>query len=99
MSSPRSSTAPRSWAPAPSAPACGAGPAITVIGVDVPSVDNSLNAVAPYARAKLNVRVHPEQDPKEAQQAVVEHLREQMPFGLALDGRAARDRARVRCPH
>jgi len=61
------------------------GPAITVIGVDVPSVDSSLNAVAPYARAKLNVRVHPEQDPKEAQQAVVEHLREQMPFGLALE--------------
>ena len=40
------------------------GPAITVIGVDVPSVDNALNAVSPYARAKLNVRVHPEQDPE-----------------------------------
>jgi acetylornithine deacetylase/succinyl-diaminopimelate desuccinylase-like protein len=60
------------------------GPAITVIGVDVPSVDGSLNAVSPYARAKLNVRVHPEQDPKEAQAAVVEHLRKAMPFGLQL---------------
>jgi acetylornithine deacetylase/succinyl-diaminopimelate desuccinylase-like protein len=60
------------------------GPAITVIGVDVPSVDGSLNAVSPYARAKLNVRVHPEQDPKEAQAAVVEHLRKSMPFGLQL---------------
>jgi acetylornithine deacetylase/succinyl-diaminopimelate desuccinylase-like protein len=61
------------------------GPAITVIGVDVPSVDQSLNAVSPYARAKLNVRVHPEQDPKEAQAAVVEHLRQAMPFGVTLD--------------
>ena len=60
------------------------GPAITVIGVDVPSVDNALNAVSPYARAKLNVRVHPEQDPREAQEAVVRHLRDAMPFGISL---------------
>ncbi len=60
------------------------GPAITVIGVDVPSVDASLNAVSPFARAKLNVRVHPQQDPEEAQAAVVEHLRHAMPFGLQL---------------
>ena len=60
------------------------GPAITVIGVDVPSVDNALNAVSPYARAKLNVRVHPEQDPREAQEAVIRHLRDAMPFGIAL---------------
>jgi acetylornithine deacetylase/succinyl-diaminopimelate desuccinylase-like protein len=60
------------------------GPAITVTGIDVPSVDDALNAVAPYARAKLNVRVHPGQDPAQAQQAVLRHLREAMPFGIAL---------------
>jgi len=60
------------------------GPAITVIGVDAPSVDDALNAVSPYARAKLNVRVHPQQDPAEAQAAVVEHLRAQLPFGIEL---------------
>lgn len=60
------------------------GPAITVIGIDVPSVEGSLNAVSPYARAKLNVRVHPEQDPREAQAAVATHLREAMPFGIEL---------------
>ncbi len=32
------------------------GPAITVIGIDVPSVDDAVNAVSPYARAKLSVR-------------------------------------------
>jgi acetylornithine deacetylase/succinyl-diaminopimelate desuccinylase-like protein len=60
------------------------GPAITVIGIDVPSVEGSLNAVSPYARAKLNVRVHPEQDPREAQAAVAAHLRDAMPFGIEL---------------
>lgn len=61
------------------------GPAITVIGIDAPSVDNALNAVSPHARAKLNVRVHPEQDAKEAQDAVIAHLRALRPFGVSLE--------------
>ncbi len=61
------------------------GPAITVIGIDVPSVDGAVNAVSPYARAVLNVRVHPEQDCVEAQEAVMRHLREVRPFGIELD--------------
>jgi acetylornithine deacetylase/succinyl-diaminopimelate desuccinylase-like protein len=58
------------------------GPAITVIGIDVPSVDGAVNAVSPHARAVLNVRVHPEQDSVEAQEAVMTHLRELRPFGI-----------------
>jgi acetylornithine deacetylase/succinyl-diaminopimelate desuccinylase-like protein len=60
------------------------GPAITVIGIDAPSVDSALNAVQPYARAKLNVRVHPRQDAAEAQAVVVRHLAEAMPYGITL---------------
>ena len=63
------------------------GPAITVIGIDVPSVDGAVNAVSPYARAVLNVRVHPQQDAAEAQSAVIDHLRAQRPFGIELDVR------------
>ena len=63
------------------------GPAITVIGIDVPSVDGAVNAVSPYARAALNVRVHPQQDAAEAQDAVIRHLREQRPYGIELDVR------------
>lgn len=63
------------------------GPAITVIGIDAPSVAESLNAVPAHARAMLNVRVHPEQDAGEAQAAVIEHLRAAMPFGIAIDAR------------
>jgi acetylornithine deacetylase/succinyl-diaminopimelate desuccinylase-like protein len=61
------------------------GPAITAIGIDVPSVDGAVNAVSPYARAVLNVRVHPEQDAQEAQAAVVAHLRDLRPFGIELE--------------
>jgi acetylornithine deacetylase/succinyl-diaminopimelate desuccinylase-like protein len=61
------------------------GPAITVIGIDVPPVDGAVNAVSPYARALLNVRVHPEQDAGEAQAAVIEHLRGVRPFGIEID--------------
>ena len=60
------------------------GPAITVIGIDAAPVDNALNAVNPRARAKLNVRVHPEQHAGEAQAAVVRHLEAQKPFGVSL---------------
>jgi cysteinylglycine-S-conjugate dipeptidase len=60
------------------------GPAITVVGIDVPSVDGAVNAVSPYARAAINVRVAPEQDAVEAQNAVIAHLRAQHPFGIGL---------------
>ncbi|HEU6443841.1 MAG TPA: M20/M25/M40 family metallo-hydrolase, partial [Gaiellaceae bacterium] len=37
------------------------GPAITVTGFDARSVVGAVNAVQPYARARMNVRIHPEQ--------------------------------------
>jgi cysteinylglycine-S-conjugate dipeptidase len=60
------------------------GAAITVTGIDVASVDGAVNAVSPYARARLNVRVHPEQDAAEAQAAVIRHLEAARPFGIPL---------------
>jgi len=65
------------------------GPAITVTGIDVLPVDKAVNAVVPYARAKLNLRIHPEQDPGEAQAALIRYLEELRPFGIALDATAA----------
>ena len=60
------------------------GPAITVVGLDAPAVDTAALAVVPYARALINLRVHPEQDPRQAQQALVEHLERLRPFGVEL---------------
>jgi acetylornithine deacetylase/succinyl-diaminopimelate desuccinylase-like protein len=60
------------------------GPAITVTGMDVLSVDKALNAVVPHARAKINLRVHPEQDADEARDALMKHLKGLRPFGISL---------------
>ena len=60
------------------------GPAITVTGIDAPSVDGAANAVQPYARAKLNIRIHPQQPAAEAQAAVIRHLEGARPFGIEL---------------
>ena len=60
------------------------GPAITVTGIDITSVDDALNAVNARARAKINTRVHPAQDADEAQEAVVSHLEATRPFGIGL---------------
>lgn len=61
------------------------GPAITVVGFDAPSTQAPINAVASHAKASLNLRVHPEQSAAQAQQALVEHLRAQRPFGIAAE--------------
>jgi acetylornithine deacetylase/succinyl-diaminopimelate desuccinylase-like protein len=65
------------------------GPAVTVTGIDVLPVDRAVNAVVPYARAKLSLRVHPEQDPSEAQGALIAYLESLHPFGVSLMVHAA----------
>ncbi len=61
------------------------GPAITVVALDAPGTDAPINAVAGHAKASLNLRVHPQQDPVEAQTALVDHLRALRPFGVQLE--------------
>jgi acetylornithine deacetylase/succinyl-diaminopimelate desuccinylase-like protein len=61
------------------------GPALTVTGFDAIPVDQAVNAVVPYARARLNLRIHPQQDPAEALDALVRHLEGLRPFGIALE--------------
>jgi acetylornithine deacetylase/succinyl-diaminopimelate desuccinylase-like protein len=65
------------------------GPALTVTGIDAQPVDQALNAVVPYARAKLSLRIHPQQDPEEAQTILVRHLEGLRPFGIPLKVTAA----------
>jgi acetylornithine deacetylase/succinyl-diaminopimelate desuccinylase-like protein len=65
------------------------GPALTVTGLDVLPVEKAVNAVVPSARAKLSLRVHPEQDPIEAQAALIEYLEGLRPFGADLVVHAA----------
>jgi len=60
------------------------GPAVTVTGIDVLPVDRAVNAVVPYARASVSLRVHPEQDPAAAQAALIAYLEGLRPFGVPL---------------
>jgi len=60
------------------------GPALTVTGMDVLPVDRAVNAVVPHARARLSLRVHPEQDPLEAMALLTERLEQLRPFGVSL---------------
>ena len=61
------------------------GPAITVTGIDVLPVEKAVNAVVPYARAKVSLRLHPEQPATDGQQALIEHFKGVRPFGISLN--------------
>jgi acetylornithine deacetylase/succinyl-diaminopimelate desuccinylase-like protein len=60
------------------------GPAVTITGLDALPVDKAVNAVVPTARARISLRVHPQQDAKEAQAALIKHLQAVRPFGIPL---------------
>ncbi|WP_370892286.1 dipeptidase [Janibacter sp. GXQ6167] len=56
-------------------------PAATVIGINSPSVEEAGNVLNPTASAKISVRLHPEQDPMEAWEAIKNHLEGNAPWG------------------
>ncbi|WP_424529366.1 dipeptidase [Sphaerisporangium viridialbum] len=56
--------------------------AITVTGIDAPTVHGAINAVQAVARARVTVRVPPAGDPGTAADDVVDHLRRAAPWGV-----------------
>ncbi len=56
-------------------------PALSIIGMDIPSVDMSSNTLLPTARAKISLRLAPGQDPAAAMAAVEAHVQANAPFG------------------
>ena len=58
-----------------------AGPAITVTGIDAPSVQDASNTLIPAARAKVSLRIAPGDDPERARDALSAHLRAHAPWG------------------
>jgi len=57
-----------------------ARPALTILGIDCPPVVGSSAALEPTARARLNLRVPPGMDAKQAQDALVAHLEAVTPW-------------------
>ncbi|KZM37001.1 dipeptidase [Oerskovia enterophila] len=56
-------------------------PALSVIGIDAPSVAHASNTLTPRATAKLSLRIAPGQDPAAALAALRTHLEANAPFG------------------
>nr|WP_125612222.1 dipeptidase [Specibacter cremeus] len=58
-----------------------AKPALSIIGMDIPSVALSSNTLLPAARAKFSLRLAPGQDPDAALAAIEAHVAAHAPFG------------------
>ncbi|MCQ9164429.1 dipeptidase [Arthrobacter sp. STN4] len=56
-------------------------PALSIIGMDIPSVAMSSNTLLPAARAKVSLRLAPGQDPQAAMAALAAHVHKHAPFG------------------
>ncbi|MBK4347772.1 dipeptidase [Lacisediminihabitans changchengi] len=56
-------------------------PAITVTGIDAPSVANASNTLLPSVSVRISARIAPGQQATEAAAALDKHLREHAPFG------------------
>lgn len=54
-------------------------PALSVIGIDAPSVAESSNTIVPSARLKLSLRIAPGDDPARAEAALIGHLQHHTP--------------------
>ena len=59
-------------------------PAVTITGIDAPSVQNASNTLSPTVSVKVSMRIAPGQDPQAAFEAIETHLRANAPFGAQL---------------
>jgi acetylornithine deacetylase/succinyl-diaminopimelate desuccinylase-like protein len=55
--------------------------AIDILGIDAPTTQEAANRLVPWAKAKVSMRIPPEQDPDEAQNALIKHLESSVPWG------------------
>ncbi|MFM9921110.1 dipeptidase [Lacisediminihabitans sp. H27-G8] len=60
-------------------------PAITVTGIDAPSVGNASNTLSPSVSVKISARIAPGQQGTEAFAALESHLRSNAPFGAHIE--------------
>jgi len=59
-------------------------PAISVLAIDAPSLDEAINQLVPVARAKLSMRIAPGQAGPAAVAALRSHLEKNVPWGAQL---------------
>ena len=57
-------------------------PAVSVLGIDAPRVQEAANILVPVARAKVSLRLPPGQEPDPAMDALARHLESNAPWGV-----------------
>ena len=60
-------------------------PALTVTGIDAPSVTNSSNTLLPSVRVKFSMRLAPGQEPQAAFEALRDHVTASTPWGAQVE--------------
>jgi acetylornithine deacetylase/succinyl-diaminopimelate desuccinylase-like protein len=56
-------------------------PAVSVLGIDAPTIARAANQLVPVARAKVSLRLAPGEDPAAAMRALRTHLESRAPWG------------------
>ncbi|MCS6799227.1 MAG: M20/M25/M40 family metallo-hydrolase [Myxococcota bacterium] len=59
-------------------------PAVSVIAMEARPIEGSSNQIIESARARISVRVVPDQDPRRVQDRLVEHFERRVPWGLSV---------------
>jgi cysteinylglycine-S-conjugate dipeptidase len=67
-----------------------AGPALSVVGIDAPTVDDAGMVLLPSGRARLALRIGPGDDAAAARDALVAHLHANTPWGASITVTAGR---------
>ena len=60
-------------------------PALTITGIDAPSVQNASNTLLPSVTVRVSLRLAPGQDPEAALEAIESHVRAHAPFGAHVE--------------
>ena len=60
-------------------------PALTVTGIDAPTVDNASNTLTPTVTVRISTRIAPGQSASEAAAALEAHLLQNAPFGAVVE--------------
>tara|TARA_Y100000741_G_scaffold11464_1_gene9350 strand:+ start:226 stop:1524 length:1299 start_codon:yes stop_codon:yes gene_type:complete len=59
-------------------------PALDVLAIDAPSVEDAVNLVIPKAKAKISLRLPPTEDPKHAMKMLEQHVMKNIPWGASV---------------
>ena len=60
-------------------------PAISVLAIDAPAINEAVNLIVPKAAAKISMRIPPGQDPVNAMLALKSHILESVPWGAQIE--------------